>query len=396
MISAEEAQELVRSNSGLLKPVRLPVDRAFSLTLAEDIFAGVDIPAFNQSAMDGYAFNYSDWANQNQLIVKGSVPAGVPGFTSISRNEAARIFTGAKVPDGADTVVMQEKAVITDGFLTISDDKLALGNNVRPTGSEIKAGALAVEKFTVLKPPLIGFLSGIGAGKLMCYPKPSVRIIVTGNELQRPGQTLEQGQVYESNSVSLKAALKEINVYDVESTWSGDDPDQMASLLDRSLQTADMVLLTGGVSVGDYDYVVQAATRCGVRGIFHNVKQKPGKPLFFGVKGEKPVFGLPGNPSSVLTCFYEYVAPAIGFLSGYPGYLKKAYASLSQDYRKNPGLTYFLKGYFEGDRVRPLDAQESYRLSSFAKANCLIRLDEKSDIFREGDKVEIHILPGIL
>jgi molybdopterin molybdotransferase len=159
------------------------------------------------------------------------------------------------------------------------------------------------------------------------------------------------------------------------------------------MQTSDLVLVTGGVSVGDYDYVLQAAEGCGVEKVFHRVRQKPGKPLFFGVRGGRPVFGLPGNPASVLTCFHEYVRPAIERMRARPDGIQTASARLQQPVRKPAGLTHFLKARQEGGRVSVLDGQESYRLNAFALANCLVVLDEETTGCETGDEVEIHPLP---
>ena len=154
-----------------------------------------------------------------------------------------------------------------------------------------------------------------------------------------------------------------------------------------------MVLLTGGISAGDYDFVLQAATNCGVTKLFHKIKQRPGKPLYFGKKENKLVFGLPGNPSSVLTCFYEYVLTALSILTKRKISLQKIHAPLFKPFRKSVPLTQFLKGHYNGTTVTVLDAQESYRLSSFAKANCLVKINEEVMEYKEGEIVEVHLLP---
>jgi molybdopterin molybdotransferase len=220
-----------------------------------------------------------------------------------------------------------------------------------------------------------------------------VAIIITGNELQQPGNPLLFGQVYDANSFQLSAALQQIHLNDISVLKVGDDLVQIQQVLQQALEQSDMVLLTGGVSVGDYDFVLQAATACGVSTLFHKIKQRPGKPLFFGLKENKPVFGLPGNPSSVLTCFYEYVIPAIEKLTGKMAIVKSINVPLAKSFQKAAGLTHFLKGFFDGHKVMPLDAQESYRLSSFAKANCLVKIEEEVGSCEEGQLVEIHLLP---
>ena len=167
----------------------------------------------------------------------------------------------------------------------------------------------------------------------------------------------------------------------------------LTSVLETALKESDVVLLTGGVSVGDYDFVIQASRRCAVEQVFHKVKQKPGKPLFFGMKGYKLIFGLPGNPSSVLSCYYNYVLPAIKQLSQKENSIKEVSAELTSAYQKPAGLAHFLKGSYANGKVIPLNAQESFRLSSFAQANCLICLPETQQIFTAGETVNVMLLP---
>lgn len=393
MISVSEAKKIISENVSLLEPVVLPLQQAAGLVLAEDVYASTDIPAFPQSSMDGYAFCFDDWQKNKKLKIAGEVAAGSSEYLTLAPENAVRIFTGAAVPPGADTVVMQEKVIAENGMLMIEDDKLQTGSNVRPKGSEIKAGALALEKQTALSPAAIGFLAGIGINEVKVYPNPVISILVTGNELQQPGKPLQYGQVYESNSFSLKAALKHWNIYPKEVYHVTDKPEELISTLEKALQQSDVVLLTGGISVGDYDFVLQAATACGAEKLFHKVKQRPGKPLYFGKKENKLVFGLPGNPSSVLTCFYQYVVPAIEKLCKRKLSLPVIKAPLSKPFQKAAGLTHFLKAVYDGNTATPLGAQESYRLSSFATANCLIRIDEGITSLKEGELVDVYLLP---
>lgn len=392
MIKVAEAKHIISTTVTALKPVTLPLIDARGKVLAADVFATVDIPAYPQSAMDGYAFAFDDL--QKELIIEGKMAAGSSSTIELTTGKAIRIFTGAPVPAGADTVVMQEKVKAENGRLLIEDDKLQRNSNVRPAGSEIKAGELALPKGTVLTAAAIGFLAGIGVTEVSVIPDPVISLIVTGNELQQPGQPLSYGQVYESNSYSLTAALQSLHlpvhrVYKVE-----DNPYVLTATLQQALNESDLVLLTGGVSVGEYDFVLQAATNCGVVQQFHKIKQRPGKPLFFGTKENKLVFGLPGNPSSVLTCFYEYVTEALAIQTKRPLQLKAVQTILAKDCKKAPGLSHFQKAYYDGENVLPLTAQESYKLNSFATANCLLVLDGENDEYKTNDPVTIHLLPA--
>lgn len=398
MISVQEAKKIIDENVFSLAPVSLILKDAPGLILAEDIYASTDIPAFPQSSMDGYAFSFEGWKQHKKLKIRGEVAAGNNESFTLAPESAVRIFTGAAVPPGADTVIMQEKVKIdssasSEGELTIEDENLQPGNSVRPKGSEIKAGALALEKEIVLTPAAIGFLAGIGITEVKVYPKPSITIIITGNELQQPGQPLQHGQVYESNSFALKAVLQQLQINDVKTLYATDKQEIVTDTLKNALQQSDVVLLTGGISVGDYDFVLQAATECGVEKLFHKIKQRPGKPLYFGKKENKLVFGLPGNPSSVLTCFYQYVIPALRKLTRRKIGLQILNVPLKKPFQKIAGLTHFLKGFYDGKTAMPLGAQESFRLSSFANANCLIKIDEEITSLQEGELVDVYLLP---
>lgn len=394
MISVTDAKKIISENISVLEPVSLPLQQAAGLTLAEDVYASIDIPAFPQSSMDGYAFSFNDWQQNEKLKIAGEVAAGSNKIFTLAPGNAVRIFTGAAVPPGADTVVMQEKVIVQNGELIIQDEHLQAGNNVRPKGSEIKAGTLALGKKSVLTPAAIGFLAGIGITDVKVYPDPVIKIIVTGNELQQPGKSLQYGQVYESNSFALKAVLQQLHIHPVEVYYATDKLEIVTAALEKVLQQSDIVLLTGGVSVGDYDLVLQAATQCGVQKLFHKIKQRPGKPLYFGRKDNKLVFGLPGNPASVLTCFYQYVIPSLEKLSGRKIKLQSMEVPLAKEFKKATGLTHFLKGTYDGKTATPLDAQESFRLSSFAKANCLIQINEETTLCKEGELVTVYLLPA--
>ncbi len=392
-ISVAEARDLIKEYIEILYPVKVSLMDAEGLILAENIFAKADVPPFNQSSMDGYAFSYDSWKKSGELTIKGEVAAGLAANSILEPHHAIRIFTGAAVPDGADTIVMQEKVNISAGKLLIEDESLVKGVNFRLKGSEIESGALALEKGSVMSPAAIGYLAGVGIHEINAYPNPSVSIVLTGDELQSPGKALEHGQVYESNSFALNAALNQAGISQINFFSSEDTLAALTVIIAKALDKSDVVLLTGGVSVGDYDFVVRAATANGVQQVFHKIRQKPGKPLFFGKKGKKIIFGLPGNPGSVLSCFYEYVLPALGQMSLRNTALKSLKVPLKTALEKPAGLTQFLKGYYDGDSANDLKAQESFRLSSFAKANCLIKLEEGKIAFSENELVEIHLLP---
>jgi len=391
MISVQEAKAIISTNLISLAPIALSLEQANNHILAADVFAICDIPAFAQSSMDGYALKFND--RHQPLSITGEMAAGVSETFEIATGEAARIFTGAPLPAGADTVVMQEKVEVREGKLFIKDENLQFGLNVRDQGAEIKEKALAMEKGSYLSPAALGFLAQLGITEVKVYPMPKVGIILTGKELQKPGEKLHFGQVYESNSYALTAALNNAGINDIQVYTADDDLDILNNILADVLEEKDVVLLTGGVSVGNYDFVVEAARLCGVNQLFHKVRQKPGKPLYVGRKEEKLIFGLPGNPSSVLSCFYNYVLPTLHGLSQKENTVIEIQAILNAPYRKQAGLTHFLKGHYQNGKVEPLNAQESFRLSSFALATCLICLPEEIEDFKIGDTVTTLLLP---
>jgi len=386
MISVAAAKKIIADHKLILPSIQLPLQDAVQLRLAAPVYSPVDTPAFPQSAMDGYAFAYDGWQPKKKLLLQGEMQAGSKTDFMVNAGQAVRIFTGAPLPSGTDTVIMQEKTSVTGNELFINEEDLQKGNSVRAKGSAIRAGELALEKDSILSPAAIGFLAGMGITRVNVFSRPSVSIIVTGNELQQPGLPLAYGEVYESNSFALNAVLKQLQVFDVTVYTAADEPEIVKQVLRKALSKTDLVLLTGGVSVGDYDFVVQAAEACGVTQLFHKIKQRPGKPLYFGKTENTLVFGLPGNPSSVLTCFYEYVLPALR------ADLVSLYVPWAKDFQKPAGLTHFLKGWYDGRTATPLDAQESYRMSSFATANCLIKVPEETTLCREGELAEIHLL----
>jgi len=391
MISVNEAKKILNDHCTALKPVTIPLQAATGLILAENVFSKMDVPSFNQSAMDGYAVRF-DEINKD-LKIQCTIQAGLASDIKLSEGNAARIFTGAALPAGSDTVVMQEKVLIKDGQLIIQDEFLKKGSNVRLKGSEIKKDELALHEGTILTPAAIGFLATIGIQQISVYPSPKVTIVITGNELKLPGEILEPGQIYESNSFALKAALHQLHINDVFIFYVKDNETETKKIIEMALTNCDLLLITGGVSVGDFDFVPSALEQCGVTKLFHKIKQKPGKPLYAGFRQNQMIVGLPGNPSSVLACFYEYVSIILQIMMNRnTNILSKIFLPITHLYNKKSGLTHFLKAICTEKNVKILNAQESYRLSSFATANCLVCLEENKTEILPGELVEVHLL----
>ena len=392
MISVAAAKELIKDSCSALEPVVVSLEQAIGKTLASNLYAPIDIPSFPQAGMDGYAFLFKDWKPGHPLPVVGEIAAGRHKKIDLSGGMAMRIFTGAPVPDGADTVVMQEKTSRQESLVFIDAPYLKPGDNVRLPGSEISKGSLALPAGTLLTPAAIGFLAGMGIRSAEIFPGPRIALLITGNELQDPGLPLAYGQVYESNSIALKTALQTLGLEAATEVRVPDTLEILTGALKDALEKHDLVLITGGISVGDYDFTLAATEACAVTPLFHKVLQRPGKPLYAGKKGNTLVMGLPGNPSSVLTCFYEYVTIAVSGMMQKQLVPKVKTATVTGDYKKPAALTVFLKGYYSDEQVAILPSQESYKLNSFAVANCLVVIPAQTSGIHNGEQVEIHLL----
>lgn len=390
MISVSEAIEIISKNSNHHTITTIHIKEALGYVLAEDIYAPFNSPHFNQSAMDGYAFSFDNCNLANTLQIIGEVQTGNCFTGNINSQEAIRIFTGAALPYNTDTVVMQEQVDLINNKITIKNSDLKKGSNVRTIGSQTKQGELIVEKFYTLTPAAIAFIAGFGINKINVFSTPTISIITTGKELLQPNETLIEGKIFESNSYALIAALQQMNITPLSSEIVDDDENKIVEAIKKNVH-ADILILTGGVSVGDYDFVSSALDKCGVVKLFHKVKQKPGKPFYFGKINNTLVFGLPGNPASVLTCFYMYVAHAINCLS-HQQYFNNITLPLANSYSKKAGLTFLLKGRVKDNQVYILDNQESYKMNSFAKANCIIELNQDKENFEIGEMVNVKLL----
>jgi len=390
MISVSEARKLIDENckGGRSEVLRLidALDRA----LSDDVVSPIDTPPFHQSAVDGYAFSFKDWDGKSKLEVAGEVQAGNVFTAEIKSQQAIRIFTGAPVPAGLDTVVMQEKVEVQGDQMTIKDTLLVAGANVRLQGSQTKIGDVVLKKSHRLTPASISFLASLGITEVPVFAHPHIRIIVTGKELVAPGGIINEGQIFESNSFALKTALKAMGISPVSAEIVEDDEALIMEAITRALDS-DIVILTGGASVGLYDLVPSSLAKCGVKEIFHKVKQKPGKPFYFGTYGDVLVFALPGNPAAVLSCFYEYITPAIGKFTGRQ-YHKRLKMILAHDFQRKPGLTQFMKGKTKANTVFILDHQESYLMNSFAHADALVELEEDREVILKGDLVNVLMI----
>ncbi|POY36849.1 molybdopterin molybdenumtransferase MoeA [Flavobacterium alvei] len=390
MINVQEARQLIDENCCSLRVETLTLLEANGSILAEPIYAAIDTPPFHQSAMDGYAFSYENWDKKSNLTLVGEIQTGNFSNTVLKANEAVRIYTGAPIPPGTDTVVMQEKISRDGNTIQILDDLLVKGTNVRPQGSQTQKGELALQENQLLTPVAISFLAGIGVNKVKVFSKPTVSIIVTGKELASANDEITEGKIFESNSIGLIAALQQLSINPLSVEVVDDVEEEIEQAISNQL-SSDILILTGGVSVGDYDLVPASLENCGVQKIFHKIKQKPGKPFYFGRYNQTLVFALPGNPAAVMSCFYEYVVQAISSFTKKEYFNKMAFP-LAEDFNKKAGLTFFLKGKMGQNEVTVLNNQESYKLNSFAVADCLIEFEEDKENFKKGDLVNVRMI----
>ncbi len=403
MTTPAEALTLIEQNLRALKPEIVSLIDAAGRYLASDIEAPVHLPLFDNSAMDGYAVVSSDVAEASEdnpvtLKVGGVVAAGDVPAGAVTTGQAMQIFTGAKVMPGADAVIPQEDVFRSEsGDTIIIERPAAVGAHIRRAGEEVQKGDIILRDGDCLTPAAIGLLACLGIDKVSVRPRPRVGCIITGSELCPPGSPLREGMIYNSNSSMLVAAVMQTGAPVVFDRESSDDLAALSSVLQQALSVSDVVLLTGGVSVGQFDYVRAAAAKSGVDEVFWRIAQKPGKPIYFGATPDrsKIVFGLPGNPASVLTCFYEYVTPALRQLMGAKNSRAVTLtASLDAPFSKRGSLTQFLKGHINEDgTVSILEHQGSHMLSSYAQANCLVVIPAEENHLQEGAKVQVHLIP---
>ncbi len=388
-VAVQEAKEILKSLSLSGKKVLLPLQKALGYWIASPIHAPMQVPSFDNSGMDGYAFAWEDGGDSRQLAQV--VQAGTfPDFT-LQPGTAVRIFTGAPVPKGADTIVQQEWVRVEGDRIFFELGKLTQGMNLRRAGSQCEQGQLILQEGTRITPGTLGLLASLGLEEVSVFAAPQVSIILTGDEVVEVGQALQPGQIYNANGPALLGYLSQLGISAVKVYKVKDDPNEVIRVIGEALASSDLLLLTGGISVGDYDFVKEGLEQNGVETLFYKVKQKPGKPLLAGVKGSKLVFALPGNPASVLTCFMQYVKPSLGQWMGNPAAWEQARSyPLATNWEKQVKLTVFLKARLVAGAVEVLPGQESFNLLSFGSADGLIEIREDQQALKEGALVSFY------
>ena len=387
MISTSEAFSILEKLHYPERVLELSLFEARNHVLAETVFSPIDMPPFRQATMDGFALALHDELHYD---VVGEVKAGDFFETGLNPGQAVKIFTGAAVPDLAQAVIQIEKATARGYDLSVHE-RIMPGTNIREMGAQIMKGEVALEKGALLNPAAVGFLAGLGFSKVKVLQKPKIGIIVTGNELVPAGENLSSGKVYESNSIMLKTALFDADFDAVSHYLVHDDFEDTRNTIEKAVYDNDLIIVSGGISVGDYDFVGKALESLEAETLFYKVNQKPGKPLFAGKKKDKIIFALPGNPAASLTCFYVYVLPTLQRLSGMSyKYGSQLMKRLACDFIVDNPRSQFLKAFVSDDEVTVLTHQDSGMLNSFALANALVYVPDGKYQLSKGDKVSVY------
>ncbi len=375
---------------------QVPLKAALQRVLYTDICAPIQVPSYDNSAMDGYALHSQDLPVDNPvcLPVVGTAWAGKPFTGSLARGQCIRIMTGAKIPTGADTVIMQEQVERDGDSIRLSGTHSA-GQNLRYAGEDIAQGETVLHAGHWLQPADLGLLASLGVAEVRVFRHLRVALLSTGDELRSPGEALSEGAIYDSNRYSLYALLQQLGVEILDLGIIHDQPLAIRQALQIAAAQADAVISSGGVSVGDADFVQQILSELG-QIAFWKVAMKPGHPLAFGTLGGAKFFGLPGNPVSAMVTFAQFVRPALQRMMGcQPPAPVRLQAVCSEALRKRPGRVEFQRGIVAHEQgvlsVRLAGAQGSHLLTSMSKANCFIVLPQQSEGVAVGERVEIEL-----
>ena len=402
MISLKQAKSIISENIFILKDEKVNIKQSVGRILRENIVASFPSPRFDNSAMDGFAVRAGDTKNATadkptELKIVDISSAGTPSDITIGLGECIQCMTGAEIPKGADSIVMVED---TSGFSDNSHVKVMIsvphGAHIRKKGEEINIDDLLIKKGTRITANELGTCATFGYGKLSVSKKPKISIFGTGNELVEPGEKLAKGQIYNSNLYVFKDLAEKAGSKIEMSEVIKDDKDSLKSFLSEALEVSDVIISSGGVSMGRYDYVRDVFIDLGVKEHFWKVAQKPGKPLFFGTKENKLIFGLPGNPVSSFIGFMEWVWPVLITMMGEKSE-KSIYGILDEPFPRERTKHRFLFGrakYKNGKLVcRPTNRIGSHMLTSALGANCILGSDPGEGSLNPGDLIKVNLLP---
>jgi len=373
MIGEEEARRRILEAVRPLGERTVPLANALDCFAAQDYFARLSLPAFDNSAMDGYAV-VASWCNKGgRLRVTGEQPAGPDRKLRVGRGEAVRIFTGAPCPEGADAIVMQEDVTRDDTDIILNVDVEA-GDFVRRRGCDLAEGQIILQRGERIRPTTIALLASQGFADVIVGGEATAAIISTGDELVNPGQELQGGQIYDSNSALLSALLHGIGVSATAVEHCRDDRESLGEAIKRGIRN-NVLIISGGISVGDHDLVKKVLCELGAKIEIWRVAVKPGKPFLFGNIGACFVFGLPGNPVSAFVTFLQFVRPAILRMMGATNLeLPQVPAQLAVGLTNDGDRPHYIRGKLERGRFTPVGRQESHALFGLKQANALLRI----------------------
>jgi molybdopterin molybdotransferase len=397
-IAVEEARQIILHSMQTQPVERIAFGQALGRTLAEPVISRDTIPPFDNSAMDGFAVRVEDVRKTPILLpVVEEIPAGHFPEHAVGPGTCSRIMTGAPIPKGADAVVLIEWTSETETGLIRFERAPLARQHIRYAGEDLRPGQEIIEAGTIVTPPVVGMLATLGYAEVAVRKAPTISVLSTGDELVDVSETPGPGQIRNSNGPALAAQVQS----------AGGSPKLLPIVRDnrsdirKAIQTAmeaDVILISGGVSVGDYDLIKQELDGMGLELLFWKVRQRPGKPLAFGFLNDRPVFGLPGNPVSSAICFEQYVRPALARMLGRKSMLRPRHpAILAEGINKQAGLHHFVRGkvyYDDAGRtmVQTTGAQGSHLYSSMVKADCIIHLPEKIEHPAAQTQVEIEWL----
>lgn len=400
MLPFQDALQTVLATAKRLDPTRVELADAVGLVLAQDVVSDIDMPPFHKAAMDGFAVVAADLATTPcTLRVVEEVPAGAVPTRRVNPGECARIMTGAPVPEGADAVVR-----IEDTEAGIAPDEVVVRKAVEKDANicfraeDVARGDVVLRAGTLIRPLEVPTLAACGCSRVPVFPRPSVAVLATGNEVVPPHRKPKLGQIRDANTPYLVARLRQLGICPDTLGIAPDRPERLKTRLSRGLK-ADVLIVTGGVSAGDYDLVPAILKGLGVEILFDSVAMQPGRPTLFGRRNESLVFGLPGNPVSVLVATELLVVPALKAIMGYPQVspLRRA-ARLLETARHRPGRLAHVPGTLEetaeGWAVRPLPYHGSAHIHALTKANCLLALPADVAALEPPAAVEVVVLPS--
>lgn len=390
MISVEDAKRMMMEHVPSLIAEPCALRSVQSGFISTDVISPHDHPRFDMSAVDGYAFAYH--TNVVERTVVAEIAAGETFGRTLLSGECARIFTGAQVPNGADTVVMQEFVERNGDIIRHTDGRLQRGGNVRKRAEQVRQGEVVLKAGQILNAAAKGLMASVGVNSIDRVLAPEVLVINTGSEFTTEKE-LAVGRIFSSNDFILEDLLLQGGALS-ECVRVPDDLDELERCIRYGLGHSDLIISTGGASVGDHDLVEAAVLRCGGRIIFHGVAQKPGKPMLFALFGERPFFGLPGNPRAVMVLFWEYVLPFLRAMQGAKDpWLVTDQLPITHAMEVKGDRAEFRAAQVRGGKVTLLRDEGSHMLRSLIDADALAYVPAERRSWNEGDTIEVHYLP---